>query len=411
MDNYSFPASRDCVPGREIEDEFDPSILIYINAPSPPPTFSTWEIAVKILFYVFAMLLDVVGNSIVILIIVLNRKMRTTTNVLILNLAVSDLMVAAFCMWVHVGYQIAPEWPFGDFVCKGNTFFQVLSVTSSVLTLTVISVERFMAIVFPFRAKWSSLVTGLVIVLTWCVSTMIASPHLWIRQQFKWQWKDRLEIWCEEVWPKIYKNEECETYQPGKLIYYSVEGVVMYFVPIAVMIGAYSVIAIKLCLRKAPGTLIGSTATAQERSKRKVIKMLVAVLVVFVLCWTPQQFMLLWDVFRPKGKKIEAYVDDIKYAAVYVAYLNSSLNPVLYGGFNENFRKGFLEAFRCLLIKKRNKVGPVTQSSRNPIGPGSGAEIIPIEQHNSSESEVPARNIRQHHMFTIYEPHETGDLA
>lgn len=124
MDNYSFPASRDCVPGREIEDEFDPSILIYINAPSPPPTFPTWEIAVKILFYVFAMLLDVVGNSIVILIIVLNRKMRTTTNVLILNLAVSDLMVAAFCMWVHVGYQIAPEWPFGDFVCKGNTFFQ-----------------------------------------------------------------------------------------------------------------------------------------------------------------------------------------------------------------------------------------------------------------------------------------------
>ncbi|XP_067671255.1 neuropeptide FF receptor 2-like isoform X2 [Haliotis asinina] len=382
MSNYSFLA-KSCVPGNEIKDDFDPSIFIHYNAPSPPPTFPTWEIAIKILFYVLAMLLDVVGNSIVILIIVLNRKMRTTTNVLILNLAVSDLMVAAFCMWVHVGYQIAPEWPFGDFVCKVNTFFQVLSVTSSVLTLTVISVERFMAIVFPFRAKWSSVVTGLVIVLTWCVSTMIASPHLWIRQQFKLQWKDRLEIWCEEVWPKIYKNADCETYQPGKMIYYIVEGVVMYFVPIAVMIGAYSVITIKLCLRRAPGTLIGSTASAQEKSKRKVVKMLVAVLVVFVLCWTPQQFMLLWDVFRPKGK-IEAYLDDIKYAALYVAYLNSSLNPVLYGGFNENFRKGFIEAFRCLLIKKRNKVGPLTQSSRNPVGPGSGAENIPIEATRSS---------------------------
>ncbi|XP_067671254.1 QRFP-like peptide receptor isoform X1 [Haliotis asinina] len=403
MSNYSFLA-KSCVPGNEIKDDFDPSIFIHYNAPSPPPTFPTWEIAIKILFYVLAMLLDVVGNSIVILIIVLNRKMRTTTNVLILNLAVSDLMVAAFCMWVHVGYQIAPEWPFGDFVCKVNTFFQVLSVTSSVLTLTVISVERFMAIVFPFRAKWSSVVTGLVIVLTWCVSTMIASPHLWIRQQFKLQWKDRLEIWCEEVWPKIYKNADCETYQPGKMIYYIVEGVVMYFVPIAVMIGAYSVITIKLCLRRAPGTLIGSTASAQEKSKRKVVKMLVAVLVVFVLCWTPQQFMLLWDVFRPKGK-IEAYLDDIKYAALYVAYLNSSLNPVLYGGFNENFRKGFIEAFRCLLIKKRNKVGPLTQSSRNPVGPGSGAENIPIEEHTLAGA--PVRNVRSAHMFTIYEPLET----
>lgn len=87
---------------------------------SPP----AWEIAVKAIFYIVAMFLDFIGNSIVIMIILLNRKMRTTTNLLLLNLAVSDLMVGMFCMWVHIGNQLSTDWPFGAFMCKFSTFCQ-----------------------------------------------------------------------------------------------------------------------------------------------------------------------------------------------------------------------------------------------------------------------------------------------
>ena len=69
-------------------------------------------------------LLALVGNIIVILIVVLNKRMKTTTNVFLLNLAVSDLMVGCFCMWVHLGNSITKEWPFGEYVCKVNTFMQ-----------------------------------------------------------------------------------------------------------------------------------------------------------------------------------------------------------------------------------------------------------------------------------------------
>ncbi|CAL1543156.1 unnamed protein product, partial [Lymnaea stagnalis] len=81
-----------------------------------------WEIAIKVVFYVIAIVMDLVGNVIVILIIALNRKMRSTTNVLIINLAVSDLMVGTFCMWIHLGNQTSPNWPFGWFMCKFSTF-------------------------------------------------------------------------------------------------------------------------------------------------------------------------------------------------------------------------------------------------------------------------------------------------
>ena len=53
-------------------------------------------------------------------------------------------------------------------------------------------------------------------------------------------------------------------------MYYSVEGIVMYFLPVLVMIVAYTIISVKLITRKIPGTLIDSTISAQERAKRKV---------------------------------------------------------------------------------------------------------------------------------------------
>ncbi|XP_025076431.1 QRFP-like peptide receptor isoform X1 [Pomacea canaliculata] len=345
-----------CTVGAAVPEDtsLDPSFFLQFDSPSPPQVFPPWEVALKVTFYVIAFLLDVVGNVMVLLIISLNKRMRSATNVLLLNLAVSDLMVAAFCMWAHLGNQITSNWPFGPFVCKINTFIQVTSVTASVLTLTAISLERFMAIVFPLKARWTSAVNVASIVTTWLLSVAVASPHLFVRRQFQQTWRDRQEVWCDEQWAKEYRDKDCNTWEPGKVAYYSVEGIVMYFLPVLVMIIAYTIIGVKLLTRKAPGILITSTAFAQEKAKRKVIKMLVAVLTAFVVCWTPQQVMLLWDLFRPRVK-VPDYVKTVKYSAVYVAYFNSALNPILYGGFNDNFRRGFRDVFRCL---RKNKVHP-----------------------------------------------------
>lgn len=113
-----------CTPGEQVF--FDSSILDLLKRLNAPdiPTKPTWEVALKIVFYIIAIIVDVVGNIIVILIILINRRLRTATNILIFNLAISDLMVAFFCMWVHLGNQLAPMWPFGAFMCKFATFVQ-----------------------------------------------------------------------------------------------------------------------------------------------------------------------------------------------------------------------------------------------------------------------------------------------
>ena len=143
-------------------------------------------------------------------------------------------------------------------------------VTSSVLTLTVISVERFLAIVFPFKARWSTFHTAIIVTGTWFLSASVACPQLVVRRVSEYQWKDRNEVICDEVWPRVYRDSTCNTYQPIKLAYYIVGGVVMYFVPIVVMVTAYSIITMRLIKRKVPGTLASASSSAQDRKKRKV---------------------------------------------------------------------------------------------------------------------------------------------
>ena len=115
----------DCIPGQMEETiEFDPYVVqdeILLDVPQPLPE---WEIALKVTFYVIIFLIDITGNTIVVLIVALIKRMRTPTNILILNLAISDLMVGLFCMWAHAGNQITKTWPFGPHVCKVNTFIQ-----------------------------------------------------------------------------------------------------------------------------------------------------------------------------------------------------------------------------------------------------------------------------------------------
>lgn len=52
------------------------------------------------------------------------------------------------------------------------------------------------------------------------------------------------------------------------------------------------------------------------------------------------------------------YIDGLKYAALYIAYSNSSINPLLYGGLNEHFRRSFIHICHCTRLRNRNRVAP-----------------------------------------------------
>lgn len=84
------------------------------------------------------------GNIIVIWIVITHKKMRTVTNYFIVNLSVADTMVSLFNVLFNFIYMLNSNWPFGEVCCKMSQFISVLSVTSSVLTLMAISIDRYL---------------------------------------------------------------------------------------------------------------------------------------------------------------------------------------------------------------------------------------------------------------------------
>ncbi|XP_043266794.1 cholecystokinin receptor type A-like isoform X4 [Venturia canescens] len=170
-----------------------------------------WENGrVQIPLYTIIFLLAVIGNSLVILTLVQHQRMRTITNVFLLNLAVSDLMLGVLCMPFTLIGTILRDFVFGEVMCKLVPYLQACSVSVSVWTLVAISVERYYAICHPLRSRrWQTLSHSYrLIVAIWSCSFLVMSPIAGLSELIPTSTGHRK---CRETWPGDgeYEREPC----------------------------------------------------------------------------------------------------------------------------------------------------------------------------------------------------------
>jgi hypothetical protein len=99
-------------------------------------------------------LVGVTGNLLVIYVIVTRERMRTTTNLLLLNLAVSDLAFVSFVPPVTAYMFATSTWPFGDVICRLMHFVVNVTAYVTIYTLVLVSVVRYMTIVHNASTAW-----------------------------------------------------------------------------------------------------------------------------------------------------------------------------------------------------------------------------------------------------------------
>lgn len=150
---------------------------------------------------------------------------------------------------------------------------------------------------------------------------------------------------CVEVWPDSLD---------GSLFFLIANMVFCYFLPMGLIMLCYVLIYIKVWRRNIPtDTKDAQMERMQQKSKVKVVKMLVAVVILFVLSWLP-----LYAIFaRIKlGGEIEPWEEEILVIVTPIAQWlgasNSCINPILYAFFNKKFRRGFVA-----IIKSRKCCG------------------------------------------------------
>ncbi|NXC56404.1 NPFF2 protein, partial [Aleadryas rufinucha] len=307
--------------------------------------------AVFIASYLLIFLLCMVGNGGVCFVILWSKHMRTVTNLFILNLAVSDLLVGLFCMPTTLLDNIIAGWPFGSLVCKMSGMVQGISVSASVFTLVAIAVDRFRCIVHPFKQKLTVPTAVAVIAVIWILAVAIMCPSAVLLQvQEEKHFRvllgsgnaTRPVFWCREEWP-----------DPGmRKIYTTVLFANIYLAPLSLIVIMYTRISISLSHTSTPGA--GKRSQEQRQGawkrKQKAIKMLIVVTLLFTLSWLPLwTLMLLSDYASLSDLQLQLINIYMYPFAHWLAFFNSSVNPIIYGFCNENFRRGFQAVFKLQL--------------------------------------------------------------
>ncbi|XP_072047191.1 allatostatin-A receptor-like [Amphiura filiformis] len=286
-------------------------------------------------------LFGMIGNTLVCLVIHHNRDMHTFTNALIFNQAVTDFLS---CIFIFLQSNIPNTGPpsskiAGNVFCKfwdsPNALFALL--VTSTFSLVVLTLERYVAIVFPFH--YIKLFTLKKTVILICCIWILGFAHK-LTDSRRFYMEDSACMMRQIPWIK----------GTGIIIF-----CVQYFLPILVMLFAYGHIIFVLSKnQRGRSTSLTSEnrpvnthpETLEEslkRARRNVLKTLILVFVAFVVCWTPNQLAYL---FYNLGYNV-TYGSTAFRITILMAQSNSAVNFIVYGFKYKQFRRGLRKLFRC----------------------------------------------------------------
>ncbi|XP_029970251.1 histamine receptor H2a [Salarias fasciatus] len=301
-------------------------------------------------------LLTVGGNVLVCLAVCASRRLRCLTNCFIVSLAVTDLLLGLLVLPFSALLQFREEWPLGPVFCNFYISMDVMLCTASILTLLVISLDRYLAVTMPLR--YASLV------LPWRVAVAMASV-----------WTVSVAVSFLPIqmgWNTV--NGTVQNYGPGasekkcrfelNRPYVLTDSVLTFYLPLLTMCWTYlrilriaraqakriisarpTCVTSYNCRSNPPTkTTVVCSVTAVALREHKATVTLAAVIGAFVVCWLP--YFILFTVLGLKEHPDPSTEPEFT-IVLWLGYANSAINPILYGALNRDFRSAYTQLLRC----------------------------------------------------------------
>ncbi|XP_056132731.1 chemokine (C motif) receptor 1a, duplicate 1 [Lampris incognitus] len=286
------------------------------------------------LFFSLVITLSLIGNVLVLVILALYENFKSLTNIFILNLAISDLIFTAglpFWAIYHVW-----GWVLSDILCKMVTFVFFIGFYSSIMFLTVMTIHRYLVVVYPLSEHGMQKVSYrvLVSVIVWLTSIGAAMPSLLFSTIIVFHHKDGDSFGCEygvHLWKYV------STYQQ----------VIFFLVAFGIMGFCYVQILVKI-------------AKTRCHMKSRTVKRIFCIVSVFFLGWIPYSVVIflqtLADQAVPPLHECEAStrLDYAFYVCRLVAFSHCSLNPVFYAFVGVKFRN-HMKSITLRLLRRQNR--------------------------------------------------------
>lgn len=323
---------------------------------------------IMLFLYVTILVFALLGNSLIIHIVRTRNDIRKNSfNWLLVNTAAADLVnvVTAFIwslsFWVNEGYWISGA--FGTITCKIVPFLLVVAICVSIWTLTIIAIDRYLAIVCIGKKPMSSKSKVRGIIIVWLTAGLLFTSQLY---KFK---TDESEDGLSECYHDWHEDED-----KSKHIYQAemiVRVVVTYAVPLFLMFVLYSMIANFLWSHKPPGNVNERAYVKKTKKRRVVIKMMITVVILFALCWLPVHISHIMSAFY-----IDAYYTipvTVKWLFTWLAHANAAIHPWLFIAFSEKLRVQVMEILRSIQRATRTRRRSLTLNNEEKGSPqGSG---------------------------------------
>ncbi|XP_065691579.2 LOW QUALITY PROTEIN: mu-type opioid receptor [Patagioenas fasciata] len=265
------------------------------------------------------------GNFLVMYVIIRYTKMKTATNIYIFNLALADALATSTLPFQSVNYLMG-TWPFGTILCKIVISIDYYNMFTSIFTLCTMSVDRYVAVCHPvkaldFRTPRNAKIVN---VCNWILSSAIGLPVMFMAttkyrhgsidctltfSHPAWYWENLLKI-CVFIFAFI--------------------------MPVLIITVCYGLMILRL---KSVRMLSGSKE--KDRNLRRITRMVLVVVAVFIVCWTP---IHIYVIIKALVNIPETTFQTVSWHfCIALGYTNSCLNPVLYAFLDENFKRCFRE--------------------------------------------------------------------
>ncbi|XP_011868814.1 PREDICTED: somatostatin receptor type 2-like [Vollenhovia emeryi] len=288
--------------------------------------------------YVIVFIVGVLGNSLVIYVILRFSSMQTVTNMYIVNLAIADE-----CFLIGIPFLVTTmnvhNWVFGKFMCKAYMTTTTINQFTSSLFLLIMSADRYVAVCHPISSSKirTPFISKIVSFTAWTTSILFMIPVF--------RYADTMEYpnghaSCNIFWPNDRGG------QTAFILYTFILGFVL---PLIFILNFYFLVIKKL-------RTVGPQNKSKERKRhRKVTRLVLTVITVYIFCWLPYWVTQLALIFTPPRQCQTSMSIASFLLAGFLSYSNSAMNPILYAFLSDNFKKSFLKACICVTGKDVNQ--------------------------------------------------------
>ncbi|XP_060817022.1 neuropeptides capa receptor-like [Bombus pascuorum] len=300
--------------------------------------------------YVTIFVTGIFGNVTTCIVIIRNPSMHTATNYYLFSLAISDLILLVLGLpnELSLFWQQYP-WVLGVGLCKIRAYVSEVSSYVSVLTIVAFSMERYLAICHPLRVYT---ISGLkrpirFILVAWSIALVSAIP-------FAIYTKVNLVEYPRDSGNYSANSAVCGMllpYMPNFPLY-ELSSIIFFLIPMLVILVVYTRMGLKI--RNSTNHTLNSVMqgaihgdSRQIQSRKSVIRMLTAVVILFFICWAPFHAQRLLYIYAQESDYYPDLNECLYILSGCLYYFSTTVNPILYNLMSMKYRKAFKETICC----------------------------------------------------------------